>query len=100
MKPPGKPLEEILSILARHRTELAQRYHIRKLKLFGSFAEGRQTSHSDLDLIVEFDTVPTLLELVRIEQELSDLLGVKVDLLTEESISAFIRPHIKTIEVS
>ena len=99
MKGVGKNLMEILSILKQHKEELRQKYHIRKLKIFGSYAEGRETPASDLDIIVEFDTVPTFIELVKIEQILSTLLGVKVDLLTEEGISPFIRPHIRTIEV-
>ncbi|RKX53660.1 MAG: nucleotidyltransferase, partial [Thermotoga sp.] len=69
------------------------------LKIFGSYVERKQTETSDIDLIVEFYEVPTLIELVRIEEELTELLGVKVDLLTEESISPFIRPYIKEIEV-
>ena len=96
----GKTLEDILAILGRYKAELRKKYHIRKLLIFGSYAESRQTPQSDLDLIAEFDRVPTLLELVHIEQALSHLLGVQVDLLTEESISPFIRPYITTVEVS
>ena len=97
MKP--KTLSEIVKILVQHRKELEENYGIRKVKIFGSYAEGKQTHKSDLDLIVEFNEIPTLIELVRIEEELSKLLGIKVDLLTDEGISPFIRPHIKEIEV-
>ena len=94
-----KSLGEIIEILSRHRKELESKYKIKRLKIFGSYAEGKQTEKSDLDLIVEFSEPPTLIELVRIEEELSELLGVKVDLLTEESISPFIKPYIKEVKV-
>jgi len=97
MKP--KTLSEIVKILVQHRKELEENYGIRKVKIFGSYVKGKQTHKSDLDLIVEFNEIPTLIELVRIEEELSKLLGIKVDLLTDEGISPFIRPHIKEIEV-
>jgi len=94
-----KTLQEIIRILNDHRTELESKYKIKSLKIFGSYVERKQTETSDIDLIVEFYEVPTLIELVRIEEELTELLGVKVDLLTKESISPFIRPYIKEIEV-
>ncbi len=94
-----KTLQEIIRILNDHRTELESKYKIKSLKIFGSYVERKQTETSDIDLIVEFYEVPTLIELVRIEEELTELLGVKVDLLTKESISPFISPYIKEIEV-
>ncbi len=94
-----KTLKEIVQILSEHKAELKRKYKIKSLKIFGSYAEGKNTEKSDIDLIVDFYEVPTLIELVRIEEELSKLLGSKVDLLTEESISTFIRPYIKKIEV-
>ncbi len=49
--------------------------------------------------MVGFERTPTLLELVKLEEELSDLLGVNVDLLTEEQISPYIKPFLKVIEI-
>ena len=54
-------------------------------------------SFSDVDIIVDFEEVPTFIEFMKIQEELEKILGVKVDLLTEESISPFIRPYIKKI---
>lgn len=62
----------------------------RRVGVFGSYARGEQRSGSDLDVVVEFAEAKSLLDLVGIEQELSESLGVKVDLLTEGSIS----PHL------
>jgi len=62
----------------------------KKISIFGSYAKGVETSSSDIDVLVEFFVSKSLLELVGMEQELSEVLGIKVDLLTRKSIS----PHI------
>lgn len=94
-----KSLKEVIKILTQHRQELKNKYKIKSLKIFGSYAENMQTEKSDIDLIVEFYEVPTLIELIKFEEELSKFIGVKVDLLTEESISPFMKPHIKEVKV-
>lgn len=58
-----------------------------KVAVFGSYARVEEKPESDIDILVEFSETKGLLNLVRIERELSELLGLKVDLLTEESIS-------------
>ncbi len=92
-------LEEIIKILRQHKEELKGKYKIREIKICGSYAKGEQKPTSDIDIIVDFEEIPTLIEFVRLQQELESLLGLKVDLLTEESISPFIRPYIKEAEV-
>jgi len=62
----------------------------RRISLFGSYVSGEAGPESDLDILVEFSDRKSLLELVRLERELSEQLGMKVDLLTERSIS----PHL------
>ena len=62
--------------------------------IFGSMARGESTPESDLDLLVRFKRRKSLLALVRLERELSEALGRKVDLLTEASISPFIRQRV------
>jgi uncharacterized protein len=56
---------------------------------------GEQRPDSDLDLLVEFRAPTSLLTLVRIERELSDFLGIKIDLLTEQAISPYLIERIK-----
>ncbi len=72
-----------------------KKYGAKKISLFGSYSKGTQETNSDLDLIVEFSGRKSLLELIRIERELSEMLNVKVDLLTEKSISPYILQSIK-----
>jgi predicted nucleotidyltransferase len=66
-----------------------------RIAIFGSYARSQATRESDLDILVQFVTSKSLLELVRIERELSELLGIKVDLLTEKAISPYLIDRIK-----
>ncbi len=83
--------EEIASRLA----PLLEHYDVRSAGIFGSYARGDQRPDSDLDLLVEFRSPKGLLALVRIERELSDALGIRVDLLTEQAKSPYLIERIK-----
>lgn len=80
-------IEKLIHVLKKHG--------IKKIGIFGSYARGEAKQGSDLDLIVEFKKRKSLLELVGIEQELEDRLGIKIDLLTEASISPYLIEKIK-----
>ncbi|MFQ5405655.1 MAG: nucleotidyltransferase family protein [Candidatus Micrarchaeia archaeon] len=79
-------LSDITSILAS--------YGAKKVSLFGSYARGEEKRGSDIDLVVEFKKKKSLLELVRIENEVSEKVGKKIDLLTEKSISPYVLERI------
>ena len=66
-----------------------------KIAVFGSYVRGEERPESDIDIIVEFSERKSLLDLVRIERELSEFLGLKVDLLTEKSISPYMIDSIR-----
>ena len=53
-----------------------------KVGIFGSFARGDNKKGSDIDILVEFKESPSLLTLIKLENELSEIIGVKVDLVT------------------
>jgi len=53
-----------------------------KVGIFGSFARGDNKKGSDIDILVEFKEAPSLLKLIKLENDLSEILGVKVDLVT------------------
>jgi uncharacterized protein len=74
--------------------ELCERNDIHRLRVFGSFARGEETESSDLDLIADFSRRKSLIDLVRIEREFADRFGRSVDLLTEASLSPYLRERI------
>ncbi|MDB2239092.1 nucleotidyltransferase family protein [Halorubrum ezzemoulense] len=72
--------------------KLEQEYPISELGIFGSYARGEQESDSDLDILVAFDKPVTLFDLVRLENELAEELGIEVNLVTKDSL----KPRIET----
>jgi len=88
-------LARIRSVLSLHLPELRRQYGVQSLGLFGSYVRGDQRPGSDLDLLVEFDDRPmSLIEFIALENYLSDLLGVKVDLVEKETLKPAIGRHI------
>ncbi len=78
--------KEIFKKIAR----LLKSQGAKKIAVFGSYVRGEEKPGSDIDIIVEFSERKSLLEFVRIERELTEVLGIKVDLLTEKSISPYL----------
>jgi uncharacterized protein len=65
-----------------------------RVRIFGSFARGTAQPESDLDLLIDFEPGRNLLDLVAIKQDIEDLLGRPVHVLTEASISPYMRDAI------
>lgn len=86
--------KKAFQILQEHLPELHERYGVRKLSLFGSYLRGEQRKRSDLDVLVEFDRVPSLFEFIRLERYLSELLNIKVDLVMKSARKPAIGRHI------
>ncbi|MGC9335476.1 MAG: nucleotidyltransferase family protein [Anaerolineae bacterium] len=88
-------LEEVRRILQAQLPELHRQYGVTSLAIFGSYVHGEQTRDSDLDLLVEFDDHPlTLLQFIALENELTDRLGVKVDLVERNTLKPAIGRHV------
>lgn len=66
-----------------------------RISVFGSYARGEARPDSDLDLLVWFKEQQSLLGLIRMERELTELVGIKVDLLTEQAISPYLIDRIR-----
>jgi len=64
--------------------------------VFGSYARGEQNEKSDLDILIDFETKVDLLELIGLEQELSEMLGVRVDLVTRRSLNSSLKSYIES----
>ena len=84
--PRRKSLDEIRALLREEMPRLRQEYAVRSLEVFGSFVRGEASESSDLDLLVEFDDAPTLFGFIRLEDSLSQLLSVKVDLVMKKGL--------------
>ena len=65
---------------------LTERYHVQSLGVFGSYVRDEQRTDSDVDVLVTFDTLPSLLKFIELENYLSDVLGVHVDLVMKDAL--------------
>ncbi len=74
--------------------ELCRQNDVSMVGVFGSMARGEAKKRSDIDLLVRFSRRKSLLAMVRLERELSEAMGRKVDLLTEAAISTYLRERI------
>ena len=81
-----KDADYFINILRQHLPEIREKYSVSYLGVFGSYVRGEQTTDSDLDLLVEFYEKPGLFEYIELEDHLSDLLGVKVDLVMKSAL--------------
>jgi hypothetical protein len=72
---------------------LAERHGARNVRVFGSVARNAETTH-DLDLLVDFAPGRSLLDLIGFEQDLEAAIGVKVDVVTEDGVSPYLRDDI------
>ena len=81
-------------ILRKHLPELRERYSVKSLGVFGSYVRGEQKKRSDLDVLVEFDQSPTLLEFVHLKRYLSELVGISVDLVLKKTLKPNIGRYI------
>jgi len=87
--------EKALHILAEHHQELRERFGVKSLRLFGSVARDEASEGSDVDVLVDFEEIPTLFGFLRLRTYLQDLLGAKVDLITETGLKERARQHIE-----
>jgi uncharacterized protein len=78
-----------------HIADFCRRNHIRRLALFGSVLRDDFTPSSDVDVLVEFERGKTPgFAFFRMQQELSDILGRRVDLRTAEELSKYFRDEV------
>ena len=83
--------------LKKKRSEIlgiASKYGARNLRLFGSMARGDAREDSDIDLLVDLEAGRNLLDHIALIQDLEDLLGRKVDVVTEKALHWYIRDRV------
>ena len=91
---PMKNIEEIKKIIRIHKSMLIKKHKIKEIGIFGSYVRGEQTDSSDIDILISFDEFPGLIEFAGIENELSEYLETKVDLVTKSGLKPEIGRHI------
>ena len=74
--------------------DIARKYGAFEVRIFGSAARGESGPCSDLDVLVKLEPGRSLLDIVAIKQDLSDLLGCEVDVVTEAAVSPYIRQQV------
>jgi predicted nucleotidyltransferase len=86
--------EEVLAIIRNHQKEI-RNLGVRRYGFFGSFVREQDTEQSDIDILVEFEPgQKTFDNFMQLAFLLEELLGREVDLVTAESLSPYIGPHI------
>jgi predicted nucleotidyltransferase len=86
--------EQILALLREHQPEL-RRFGVKRCGVFGSFVRNEPQAQSDVDILVEFEPdQKTFDNFMHLAFFLEDMFGRPVDLITTESLSPYIGPHI------
>ena len=83
-------ISEIKKILGKHKKELAEKYHVREIGVFGSYVRNEQVEGSDIDILVDFSSPISLFDFIDLEEEISKLLKVKVDLVSRKALKPYI----------
>ncbi len=91
-----KTAVEIKRILQSQKSYLAERYGVTAIGIFGSYVRNEQRPDSDLDILIELEDPPriSLLGLVNLENYLTDLLGIKVEVAIKKNLKPRLSPHI------
>jgi len=89
-----KTRQEIEEVLSKEKKHLKDEFHVQGIGLFGSYARGEERPESDIDLLVDFDEPIGLFRYIELEDYLSDLLGLKVDLVTRNALKPRIGKNI------
>ena len=91
-----KNIEQIKKKLEELKPELKDQFKVKSIGIFGSYVRGEEGKGSDLDILVDFEEKAnlSLLDFIRLENYLSEKLGVKVDLVERETLKPRIGKHI------
>lgn len=89
-----KSYKKIEDILKQHKKELAEKYKIKEIGIFGSYVRGDQKKRSDIDILVEYEELPDLLKFIELERYLEGLLKQKVDLVEKTGLRTQLKEKI------
>ncbi|MCX5898562.1 MAG: nucleotidyltransferase family protein [Proteobacteria bacterium] len=89
-----KTRAEILNILKKEMPALNSTYHVSDCGIFGSYVREDAGESSDIDILVRFEKPIGFFKFIELEDYLSEKLGIKVDLVTEDALKPLIKPSI------
>ncbi len=81
-----KNLEEIKEILSKVKSLIKEKYQISELGIFGDYVTGEIQENSKVNILIDYQEPPSLLDLVDMEYYLSDLLQIKADVISKNGL--------------
>ena len=90
----SEELKSNLSLIKRELPKLKEKYTVKKMGVFGSFAKNSNKEGSDIDVLVEFSKPIGIFDFINLEMELEKLLGLKVDLATPKALKPFMKKDV------
>lgn len=89
-----KTFEEIKETIKLHKKDLKEEYGVKEIGIFGSYVRGEQKSISDVDILIELERPMGFVKFLKLEKRISDLLGLRVDLVTKKALKPYIGQRI------
>jgi hypothetical protein len=85
-----RTFEEVKELLQKNKPKFREQYGLKDIGIFGSYVRGEQVADSDIDILVELEKPIGFVKFIRLENALSQLLGVRVEIVTKKAL----KPHI------
>jgi predicted nucleotidyltransferase len=89
-----KKIEKIKAEIRKHMQFIEENYKVKTLEIFGSYIRGAQKKKSDLDILVEFYETSDLFTFIELELFLTEMIGIQVDLVMEDTLKPRIKDRI------
>lgn len=87
-------VNEIIETLKKYKENLREEYGVSEIGIFGSYVRGEQKDVSDIDILVELEQPIGFVKFLKLEKRISELIGVRVDLVTKKALKPFIGQQI------
>ncbi|OGX46591.1 MAG: hypothetical protein A3G38_00525 [Omnitrophica WOR_2 bacterium RIFCSPLOWO2_12_FULL_51_8] len=89
-------IKEIEKLLSNHKQDIQGEFKVKEIGIFGSWVRGEQKKRSDIDILVDFDEIPSFLKFMALEEFLSEILGKRVDLVMKSALKPVIGRRISS----
>jgi len=81
-------------MLLKHKAKLNQKYNVKEIGIFGSYIRGELKKASDVDILVDFEKPIDFFAFLELEEYLSELIGIRVDLVAKKALKPAIGRYI------